>query len=486
MPSTNYFVEGLQGAGKTTFVQNLSKELRDFEVFREGDFSPVELAWCAYVTEEQYKDVLSRYPSLTAEIREKTVKEGEHRIICYTQILTDVPNFHKNLESFEIYNGNLDRESFENVVLSRFETWNGEGQIFECSIFQNIIENQMLYLMMTEDEILDFYRRLKEVLADKPYKIIYLDVHDIPAEIDVIKKERCDNEGNEVWFPLMIQYLEESPYGKEHALKGLDGLLTHLEKRKRLEHRIIDEVFSENTIIVKAKSMKPLWDARAAVADKIDFRNGVLQSFTEDVLTKGLFIDVRWKRGLHFHFYHRWNRFWYTVVRDGEAITSCHNHYGKQLDERMFPPIQKLVDQIENGDFDNKKTPTEEVREIVQKRNLTSYMNDTKWKEFLSAMTEEMPLAAPYDYKTLFEDDREETYFGTAYDIESFNFYYFKSIEWVKVKPKFSEHIYRGRLIEDEIVEHDVEKEFLALMEKYHIPFEYDSNEGVYVIYGYR
>lgn len=261
MQRINYFVEGLQGAGKTTFVQNLSRQLTDYQVFREGDFSPVELAWCAYVTEDEYKDVLSQYPSLTAEIREKTVKEGEHRIICYTQILTDIPDFHKNLEGFEIYNGNLNRESFENVVLSRFRLWNGEGQIFECSIFQNIIENQMLYLGMTEDEILDFYRRLKEVLADKPYKIIYLDVHDIPAEIDVIRNERCDDKGNEIWFPLMVRYLEESPYGKKHVLKGLDGLLTHLEERKVLEHRIIDEIFSENAIVVKAKSMKPLWDA---------------------------------------------------------------------------------------------------------------------------------------------------------------------------------------------------------------------------------
>ncbi len=43
----NYFVEGLQGAGKTTFVQKLSDKLEDYQVFREGDFSPVELAWCA-------------------------------------------------------------------------------------------------------------------------------------------------------------------------------------------------------------------------------------------------------------------------------------------------------------------------------------------------------------------------------------------------------------------------------------------------------
>lgn len=152
----NYFVEGLQGAGKTTFVQKLSDKLEDYQVFREGDFSPVELAWCAYVTEEQYNDILKDYPSIGEEIKAKTVIEGGHRIICYTQILTDIPDFHKNLEKYEIYNGNLDRESFEKVILERFGRWNGVGQIFECSIFQNIIENQMLYLLMTDDEILDF------------------------------------------------------------------------------------------------------------------------------------------------------------------------------------------------------------------------------------------------------------------------------------------------------------------------------------------
>lgn len=250
----NFFIEGLQGAGKTTLVQQLSDKLIDYKVFHEGDYSPVELAWCAYVTEEQYNKILTDYPALNGEIKQKTVTEDKHRIICYTQIITDVPGFHRDLEKYEIYNGNLTKETFENVVLERFEKWNGEGQIFECSIFQNIIENQMLYLMMTEDEILDFYRRLHLILADKPYKIIYLDLGDIPKGIDVIRKERSDDEGNELWFTLMTRYVEESPYGKEHCLKGLEGLLTHLERRKALERRIINGVFKENTIVVKAKN----------------------------------------------------------------------------------------------------------------------------------------------------------------------------------------------------------------------------------------
>lgn len=250
----SYFVEGLQGAGKTTFVQRLSDCLRDYKVFREGDYSPVELAWCAYVTGKQYDEILEKYPMLSTEIKAKTVEEGNRRIICYTQILTDVPGFHKELEKYEIYNGNLDKKSFEKIILQRFGNWNGEGQIFECSIFQNIIENQMLYLMMTDDEILDFYGRLKHVLGDKPYRIIYLDVENIPDTINIIRKERADDKGNELWFPLMIRYIEESPYGKMHGLTGLKGLIGHLEKRRELEHRILEEVFRGYSVKIKAKN----------------------------------------------------------------------------------------------------------------------------------------------------------------------------------------------------------------------------------------
>ena len=253
MARNNFFVEGLQGAGKTTLVQQLSANLPEYGVFREGDFSPVDLAWCAYVTEEQYNNVLLKYPTLHTEIKGKTVAEDDHKIICYTQILTDVPDFHRKMERYEIYNGNLDKESFENVIFNRFNKWNGEGQIFECSVFQNIIENQMLYLMMADDEILSFYRRLKIILMDKPYSIIYLDMEDIPNGINIIRKERSDDKGNELWFPLMIRYIEESPYGKEHALAGPGGLLKHLERRRALEHRIIDEIFKEKTIVVKSK-----------------------------------------------------------------------------------------------------------------------------------------------------------------------------------------------------------------------------------------
>ncbi len=253
MGRMNYFVEGLQGAGKTTFVRRLSEQFPDYRVFCEGDYSPVELAWCAYCTEEEYGGILKEYPSLAKEIEAKTVTEEGHRVICYTQILTDIPDFHRNLERFEIYNGNLDAVSFDKVVFGRFAKWEGKGQIFECSIFQNILENQMLYLQRTEEEIFCFYRKLRDLLSGKPYKILYLDVDDVAAGIDCIRKERVDEKGNELWFPMMVRYVEESPYGKGHALSGIDGLLRHLSRRKALEHRIIEEIFKESTMILKSK-----------------------------------------------------------------------------------------------------------------------------------------------------------------------------------------------------------------------------------------
>ena len=205
MKQNSIFVEGLQGAGKTTFVNRLSEKLSDFKVFREGDHSPVELAWCAYVTEQQYQDVLAKYPSLRTEIAEKTLTERTHKIICYSQILTDIPGFHKDLEGYEIYNGNWDKESFEQVILNRFQKWEADKQIFECSIFQNIIVNQMLYFMTPEDQIVEFYQMLRDVLSDRPFQIIYLDVEDIPGAVDVIRKERVDEQGNELWFQMMTE-----------------------------------------------------------------------------------------------------------------------------------------------------------------------------------------------------------------------------------------------------------------------------------------
>ena len=102
---TNIFVEGIQGMGKSTLINGISKLLPKLHVCREGDYSPVDLAWCAWMSEVDYKAILLKYPEVESEILKNTMKEQEYYIVTYTKIKTEVLGFYKDLECYEIYNG---------------------------------------------------------------------------------------------------------------------------------------------------------------------------------------------------------------------------------------------------------------------------------------------------------------------------------------------------------------------------------------------
>ena len=162
----NYFVEGLQGSGKSTLVKKLSEVHPEYLAVHEGDYSPVELAWCAYVSREEYKSILDKYRSIRREIEEKSHKEGDRMVICYTQIITDIPGFHKDLERYEIYNNRISADAFRKVILERFSKWNTDENIFECSLFQNIVEDMILFQNASDPDIIDLYKEIRKKLSD--------------------------------------------------------------------------------------------------------------------------------------------------------------------------------------------------------------------------------------------------------------------------------------------------------------------------------
>lgn len=260
----NFFVEGLQGSGKSTLVNRLSEIHPDYQVLREGDYSPVELAWCAYMTQEKYQGILERYESLRQEILEKTHEEGDRKIVRYTQIRTDVPGFYQDLEQYEIYNNRVDFEEWKRIILSRYAAWNSDKNIFECSLFQNIVEDMILFRCASDEEIIEFYREIKETLKGHEYRIFYLKTEDIPANIGVIRKERSDDQGNELWFPMMIGYFNDSPYAKQYGISGEEGLMAHLKHRQELELRLMKEVFPDNHTVLLSKKYGDIREAAEA------------------------------------------------------------------------------------------------------------------------------------------------------------------------------------------------------------------------------
>lgn len=227
------------------------------------------------------------------------------------------------------------------------------------------------------------------------------------------------------------------------------------------------------------------------LTQKLDFKTGVIQDIDTQDRDKGFVLDVRFKRNVHLvlQAYERYNRNWYYVTRNEEPV-SCIYHV-KNFDDKIFHRIQHLIGEIENGDFDHKKTERERIAEIVMQRRLTSYMNDTKWRKFtqlleeISAELEEkMSVELPYAWKTLFDEGADEKYEVYAWCEYLSDSRFWRELEWVKIMPRFCKEIHRGALVEPEKIWYDVTEKFEERMRQYAIPYE--LKDGVYTIYGYR
>ena len=163
----NYLVEGLQGSGKSTLVGKLQEKYPRYTVYREGDYSPIELAWCALVSKEKYEEILDKYSDLKPQIEEKSHEENGNVIVCYTKVVTDRHEFYQELEEYEIYNGRKSLDEFRSIVLNRYKRWEGDDSIFECSLFQNTIEDMILYRNATDEEIFELYKETAKTLEGK-------------------------------------------------------------------------------------------------------------------------------------------------------------------------------------------------------------------------------------------------------------------------------------------------------------------------------
>ncbi|HHY0517210.1 TPA: DUF6678 family protein [Vibrio parahaemolyticus] len=122
----------------------------------------------------------------------------------------------------------------------------------------------------------------------------------------------------------------------------------------------------------------------------------------------------------------------------------------------------------------------QKVREEVTRRGLVSAMNKTKWLEFANAMYQELSFPPAYSRKDVLEKDytplEDDAWYLGDYK-EGLPPYY--SIEWIEVKPRVAKS--QGLLLAGEV--ESIESEFIAILGKYNIPYEYKN--GSYFIYGY-
>lgn len=233
-------VEGLQGSGKSSLLRRLHQDIDGYRIYYEGDLSPIDLKWCAYMTELEYKRLRRQYEELSDDFERNTMKEGDHYIVAYTRIITDVPGFHKQMAAYEIYDGQCAFDLFKDIIFRRFEAYEGNHQVFEGAFFHHTVDTLLLYYELNLEQVLMFYNELYARIQQKGIQVLYLSTPHVQQSIDRISRERGDIHGQPMWQPLMLRYLMNSPYGKRHELTSHDDLIAYLQRRETLAKEIID------------------------------------------------------------------------------------------------------------------------------------------------------------------------------------------------------------------------------------------------------
>ncbi|MCM3783503.1 hypothetical protein M3231_10995 [Neobacillus mesonae] len=124
----------------------------------------------------------------------------------------------------------------------------------------------------------------------------------------------------------------------------------------------------------------------------------------------------------------------------------------------------------------------QKVLDTIEKRYLSSVMNNTKWEQLQHAVLHELAFPPAYQIKYVLDEapypeafENDVWYMGDW--IEPLIPFY--AVEWIRIRPRVERS--RGRLLSPEII--NIADDFISMLRGLHIPFREDK-DTIY-IYGY-
>lgn len=212
--------------------------------------------------------------------------------------------------------------------------------------------------------------------------------------------------------------------------------------------------------------------------NSLNVRNGDLQpnNIPDDVF------QVKWPGNIAFTVHGNQNYGWFYVERNQQQVSSVF-HFRNSPDLRTVGIMQNLIDEAETGKYNNKKTLSDKIRDVIEQRQLTSCMNNTKWREMLDDIIEIPNLTIRY--KSLFDEAEPESSWKIA-DDESLRYMNLSEIEWFKIDDVTREYSRKGLLLDPEVTEENVKDKIERILEKHSIYYEYEADSGVFTVFGYK
>lgn len=149
--------------------------------------------------------------------------------------------------------------------------------------------------MLSDEEIIEFYRNLFRCIDAKKFILFYLYSDKLEENIKIIQKERCDENGNELWYQMMLEYLVNSPYGRKHECSAFEDMISHFKHRQELELSIIKEIRGKNAVILPAKEydvnqIRTLIGFHNKISYNIRHMNNKEIALLDDFLYEAIFI----------------------------------------------------------------------------------------------------------------------------------------------------------------------------------------------------
>lgn len=271
-------IEGIPGAGKTTTARKIRDQLllegKEAVLYEEGMLHPADMAWHAYLTEEEYERFVSECLEVYAQsdssisqeelirrIENQVRREEEHIILAYTRIEFPDQSYAKLAEemaSKEIYDGRRSLLEFTEIHLRRWKRFAEEAQksekisIFECAFLQNHIFELLAVYEKNSDEIFRHLDSLLETVRALEPVMVYIEPSSVEDAINQVAEERKwpDNpEGD--WINQISAWVSRSRYGRNRALKGREGVYAFCRERLKMDKLMIERLEIPVTVIYR-------------------------------------------------------------------------------------------------------------------------------------------------------------------------------------------------------------------------------------------
>jgi len=246
-----FIVEGIPGTGKTTIAKKIFEYLsHNFKtnLYCEGDLHPADLAWCACIPIDSFDMIVKKFQHYRDQIKNNMYIENGYAIVAYTQFKIEDIEIYKLFESYEVYDNRVGFDLFTKLHLERWERFAKQEQesqeinVFECSYLQNHVNELLFFHDLSEVEISKYLLELIETTKNLNPVLFYLDQPDTYETINRVSNIRTNKNGEKVWMNRLIEYIEFSPYGVSHRLKGLDGMVKAFEARRQIELNVINKL----------------------------------------------------------------------------------------------------------------------------------------------------------------------------------------------------------------------------------------------------